>query len=104
MSEKNENSQSEVEDPYNNLTITKGVVAKPNTSLVNKTGSWREFKPVIDHEECIACGMCETVCPDMSAKEVEEGRFEIDLDYCKGCGICAKECPVDAIEMVKEGK
>ncbi|MFP4006160.1 MAG: 4Fe-4S binding protein [Candidatus Hadarchaeia archaeon] len=93
-----------VKDPYDNLKITKGAVAEPRTSLVNKTGSWRSFKPVIDHDTCIGCGNCEKFCPDMAAKEVEEDRYEFDLDYCKGCGICAKECPVDAIEMVKEEK
>lgn len=93
-----------VEDPYEDLKITKGVVARPCTSMVNKTGSWRTFRPVIDHDECVGCGNCEKFCPDMAVKEVEENRYEIDLDYCKGCGICAEECPVDAIEMVKEGK
>ncbi|KXA99528.1 pyruvate synthase [candidate division MSBL1 archaeon SCGC-AAA261G05] len=93
-----------VEDPYKNLKITKGAVAKPSTTLVNKTGSWRAFRPVIDHDKCIGCGTCEKFCPDMSVKEVEDGKFEIDLDYCKGCGICAVECPVDAIQMVKEEK
>ena len=97
-----EKEETECEDPYENLKITKGVVVMPSTSLVNETGSWRSFRPVIDHDKCIACGMCETVCPDMSVKEVEEGKYEVDLRYCKGCGICSVECPVDAIEMEKE--
>lgn len=91
-------------DPYEKLKMTKGAVVEPCTTLVNKTGSWREFRPVIDHEECIGCGTCEKFCPDMAIKEVKEDRFEVDLDYCKGCEICAEECPVDAIEMVKEEK
>ncbi|KXB06336.1 pyruvate synthase [candidate division MSBL1 archaeon SCGC-AAA382A20] len=93
-----------VEDPYKDLKISVGAVVKPCTTLANKTGSWREFKPVIDHERCVACGNCEKYCPDMAIKEVEEGRFEIDLDYCKGCEICAEECPIDAVEMVREEK
>lgn len=92
------------EDPYKNLKINVGAVVKPRTSLSNKTGSWRSEKPVIDHQECISCGICEKFCPDMSVKDVGEGRFEIDLEYCKGCGICAIECPANAIEMVKEEK
>lgn len=93
-----------VKDPYKDLKLTVGAVVEPCTSLINKTGGWREFKPVIDHETCIACGRCETFCPDMAVKEVEEDRYEFDLDYCKGCEICAEECPVDAIKMVKEAK
>jgi pyruvate ferredoxin oxidoreductase delta subunit len=91
------------EDPYENLKITTGAVAEPSTSQVNKTGSWRQFRPVIDQEACIGCGQCDTFCPDQAAKPVGDGdTYGIDLDYCKGCGICAKECPVDAIEMVRE--
>ncbi len=93
-----------VDDPYENLKISKGAVVEPCTTLVNKTGSWREYKPIVDHDECIACGTCEKYCPDMAIKEVEEDRYEVDLEYCKGCEICAEECPVDAIEMVKEEK
>lgn len=93
-----------VKDPYKNLKLTKGAVVAPCTTLANKTGSWRTFRPVVDHEKCISCGTCEKFCPDMAIKDVGEGRYEVDLDYCKGCGICAEECPVDAIEMKKEEK
>jgi len=96
---------SDTQDPYADLTISKGAVAEPGTSMVTKTGSWREFKPVIDHDACTGCGLCETFCPDAAVKQVtEDRRHEVDYDYCKGCGICANECPVDAIEMVAEVK
>ncbi|MFB6070058.1 MAG: 4Fe-4S binding protein [Halanaeroarchaeum sp.] len=93
---------SDASDPYADLTITKGAVAEPGTSLVNETGTWREFRPEIDHDACTGCGICETFCPDAAAKHVGDRRYEIDYDYCKGCGICAEECPVDAIEMFAE--
>jgi pyruvate ferredoxin oxidoreductase delta subunit len=63
----------------------------------NKTGSWRNMKPVRDEEKCIQCGLCKIFCPDFSID-----KDSIDYDYCKGCGICAEECTKDAIEMVKE--
>lgn len=95
---------SDTSDPYQDLTISKGAVAEPGTSLVNKTGTWREFMPEIDHDACTGCGLCETFCPDAAAKGVGDRRYEIDYDFCKGCGICAEECPVDAIEMLPEVK
>lgn len=114
------------EDPYENLTIPKGAVVEPGTSLVNKTGSWRVSRPVVRHEQCTGCSLCVTYCPDAAAKFVGERRTDeemthwdrravpraakhdgsqkiaIDYDYCKGCGICAEECPIDAIRMVPE--
>lgn len=95
---------SNADDPYQELTISKGAVSEPGTSLVNKTGTWREERAVIDHDACTGCGQCELFCPDAAAKQVGEWSYEIDYDYCKGCGICAVECPIDAIEMVPEGK
>jgi pyruvate ferredoxin oxidoreductase delta subunit len=76
----------------------------------NKTGSWRNRRPVIDHARCIACGTCTRCCPEGCTFPVGEqalqGKifYEVDLDYCKGCGICAAECPVKCIAMVDEDK
>ncbi len=59
---------------------------------------------------CVACMMCETVCPDkciyITAGESTDGRiekypvaFEIDLLRCCFCGLCVEACPEDAIRM-----
>lgn len=93
---------SQTPDPYENLTINTGAVAQPNTSRSNKTGSWRQFLPIVDGEACIGCGQCDTYCPDQAIKQVDDQRYAVDRDYCKGCGICVNECPTDAIEMVRE--
>ena len=86
------------------------MAVEPGSSRQNKTGSWRTYRPVIDKEKCIACGMCSLVCPDdcpaKTAKKNSKGKvyYEIDYDYCKGCGLCAAECPVKAITMELEKK
>jgi len=86
------------------------MAAEAGSSRQNKTGAWRTYKPEIDPEICIGCGMCELVCPEgcvyNSGKKNSSGKEvrAIDYDYCKGCGLCAAECPVKAIKMDLEKK
>ena len=90
--------------------MKKNLAVDPGTSKNNKTGNWRTYRPVIDHDKCIACGKCARVCPEGCVFPVGDNAmqgkifYEKDLDYCKGCGICAEECPVNAIKMVLEEK
>lgn len=79
--------------------IKEGTIVDAASSLKNKTGNWKTFKPKVDNKKCIKCGRCVMNCPDICIKLKD--KIEIDYDYCKGCGICSTTCPVKAIVMVK---
>lgn len=81
-----------------------GIIENAPTSLVNKTGDWRSFRPVWDESKCIHCMICVANCPDMAIHVKDGKRAETDFDYCKGCGICVTVCPVKCLSLEEEGK
>jgi len=81
---------------------TGGTITSPCSSMLNKTGSWRSFKPKWNSEKCKHCMICVVYCPEKAIPTKDGKRLETNFDYCKGCGLCSKECVFKAIEMVEE--
>ena len=54
-----------------------------------------------DVDVCVACGVCETACPQTAITITvgADAHSFVDPNICRGCGICAAECPTGAMQL-----
>ena len=101
---------------FQGLGLTLKYLFKPKYTLMypmEKTPQSPRFRGVHalrrypnGEERCIACKLCEAVCPALAitidSEQREDGtrrttRYDIDLFKCIYCGFCEESCPVDSI-------
>ena len=83
----------------------------------NFRGAPALVKDQFGREKCVACQICEFVCPPKAitiwpaefedpGNKIEKfpERFEIDMLRCIYCGFCEEACPEEAIFLVKEAE
>ncbi|MFC1874348.1 4Fe-4S binding protein, partial [Chloroflexota bacterium] len=61
------------------------------------------WRPVVDNELCVGCGICEERCyfdaVNRKRDNVGELKAVIDPELCMGCGSCVVGCPHGALDM-----
>jgi len=92
-----------------NLFVTKVTIIYPEEKTPQSPrfrGLHAQRRYANGEERCIACKLCEAVCPALAitieSDVAEDGtrrttRYDIDLFKCIYCGFCEEACPVDAI-------
>lgn len=57
-------------------------------------------RPVINEEDCSACGICVDACPESVLDLSGDSAEVVDEDSCTACATCMEECPMGAIEEI----
>ena len=58
--------------------------------------------PVIETEDCSACGICVDACPEGVLELVGDVAAAVNEDDCTACAACMEECPMGAITEIDE--
>lgn len=59
-------------------------------------------RPIINDEECTACGACVDACPNGVLELEETSVTIINEDDCIGCENCIEECSMGVITKIEE--
>jgi MinD superfamily P-loop ATPase len=69
-----------------------------NPQIRERHDFYSGHEAVIREADCIACGLCQTLCR-FDAIQESGGKFRIDSASCEGCGVCVEFCPSKAIDF-----
>jgi len=59
-------------------------------------------RPVINEEDCSACGICVDSCPEAVLEIVGDCAEPVNDEDCTACATCMEECPMGAITEIEE--
>jgi NAD-dependent dihydropyrimidine dehydrogenase PreA subunit len=59
-------------------------------------------RPVINADECSACGICVDECPNGVLEIVDDKAQPVHDENCDACETCLEVCPMGAIEEIEE--
>lgn len=79
---------------YSSVEDIKGLAIKKASERVFRT---YPKVPVVDHELCKLCSICETSCPYQAISRTD--KLEIDAGRCFGCGLCVTRCQHRALSI-----
>ncbi|MFQ6065612.1 MAG: CoB--CoM heterodisulfide reductase iron-sulfur subunit A family protein, partial [Candidatus Bathyarchaeia archaeon] len=83
---------------YESIGQASAVASRVTTFLSREQAASEGTSIKVDREECLGCGLCESLCPFHAIKMGKDGIAEVIAATCKGCGVCAASCPAKAIE------
>ena len=59
-------------------------------------------RPVINSDDCSACGICVDECPNGVIEIVGDAAEPVHDENCDGCEACMEVCPMGAISEIEE--
>ncbi len=59
-------------------------------------------RPIINKDECSACGICVDACPEGVLELVADVAEAVNEEACTACATCMEECPMGAIVEIEE--
>ncbi len=65
------------------------------STRLDRSIRYEPHTPLVDHETCTRCGLCERICPYFAIEM--DGQVCIDPSKCFGCELCISKCPVHAL-------
>ncbi|MBM4386090.1 MAG: CoB--CoM heterodisulfide reductase iron-sulfur subunit A family protein [Deltaproteobacteria bacterium] len=88
--------------PYECEVHAYGTASRAARFLLADELKGNAFYSVVDEAKCVACGLCEQICPYFAIRvnETDKGKKARSSGVnCLGCGTCAAGCPMKAIMM-----